>query len=234
MAGQGARSAVRPALAVALHELRSFVANPSVAVTAAMVVAFSWVFAGPFGFYPSFALSFMGFAGVGSLGGIATTGILVDERSRGALGTLRRSGVPLAAVVAGKVAAGVLAADALTFACALAAGFDVPAALLAALSMLLAAVPVILASAVVGLRGSDYQNASLPATVMTLFCMGVGAARTFGLPIWPLPTGAAEELLAVLAFGATPCVPVVLSVAAGLAWSAAAGWLLVREVRRAG
>ena len=89
--------------ALALHEVRSLAANPSMAATIFVLLSFALLFTDFFHFFEWFSVPFLCQLAVCSIGGIGTVCILAEERERGAEQTLLLSGTSRATIAAGKV-----------------------------------------------------------------------------------------------------------------------------------
>lgn len=83
---------LRKVAALALHEVRSLAANPSMVATIFVLLSFALLFTDFFHFFEWFSVPFLCQLAVCSIGGIGTVCILAEERERGAEQTLLLSG----------------------------------------------------------------------------------------------------------------------------------------------
>ena len=109
---------LRKVAALALHEVRSLAANPSMVATIFVLLSFALLFTDFFHFFEWFSVPFLCQLAVCSIGGIGTVCILAEERERGAEQTLLLSGTNRATIAAGKVIGCIIVCELVSFICA--------------------------------------------------------------------------------------------------------------------
>lgn len=224
------RATLRPRVvaAVAQHEIRALVVNPSVAATAVMVLGLAVMFMYLLGFAPSYAGPFLGQAAVTSVTAIGTVGMLVEMREHGGIATLVRAGVMPRELAVGTVLGGVVVAEAVAVACALVIEGSVVRALVAAASLLASAIPSACLMVALGLCASGQEQASPGGSSLVIWGMLMGVAPTVVGSPWFLPFGAASELMDILLYGAASAVPPAFTVLAALAYAGLSAVVLRR------
>lgn len=151
---------LRKVVALALHEVRSLAANPSMAATIFVLLFFALLFTDFFHFFEWFSVPFLCQLAVCSIGGIGTVCILAEERERGAEQTLLLSGTSRATIAAGKVIGCIIVCELVSFICAFGITRDLGRAGETALLLLFTTIPVAFISVALGMQLSDQQRAS--------------------------------------------------------------------------
>lgn len=193
---------LRKVAALALHEVRSLAANPSMVATIFVLLSFALLFTDFFHFFEWFSVPFLCQLAVCSIGGIGTVCILAEERERGAEQTLLLSGTSRATIAAGKVIGCIIVCELVSFICAFGITRDLGRAGETALLLLFTTIPVAFISVALGMQLSDQQRASSWGAPI-LFCGIITATLDALIEIspWMLPTGAAPELIDLFVFG---------------------------------
>ena len=157
---------LRKVVALALHEVRSLAANPSMAATIFVLLFFA--------LFEWFSVPFLCQLAVCSIGGIGTVCILAEERERGTEQTLLLSGTSRATIAAGKVIGCIIVCELVSFICAFGITRDLGRAGETALLLLFTTIPVAFISVALGMQLSDQQRASSWGAPI-LFCGSITA-----------------------------------------------------------
>lgn len=225
---------VRATLAIALHEIRTLAANPSIAATVFVLIFFTLLFTDFFRFFEWFSAPFLCQMAICSIGGIGTVCVLAEERERGAERTMQLAGASHATIAFGKTLACIVVSELVALVCAFGVLRDVALACETALLLLFTTLPVAFVSVALGMRLNDQQRASSWGTPI-LFIGVITAAMKALLEIspWMLPTGAAPELIDWLIFGnMAPTVSPVITCVVGVTYGLIALGVLIQSVRK--